>query len=70
MMTFNAFADKHNFKNKATSNLKIKQALCSIGLDNFDIYLRDGPFSGDIGVVILHPSKVRDWVAYINGNFF
>ena len=57
MMTFNDFIKKHNLKNKATSNIKIQQVLGSIGLDNVGIYLRDGPFSTDIGIVNLHPSK-------------
>ena len=42
---------------KATSNIRIYQALSSIGLDNVGIYLRDGPFSVDVGIVTLHPSK-------------
>ena len=69
-MTFNDFIKKHNLKNKATSNIKIQQVLGSIGLDNVGIYLRDGPFSSDIGIVNLHPSKGTHWVCYINGNYF
>ena len=34
-------------------------------LDNVDIYLRDGPFSSDIGIVNLRSSKGTHWVAYI-----
>ena len=56
-------------KNKATSNIKIQQVLSSIGLNNVGIYLRDGPFDSDIGIVKLHPSKGTHWVAYINENF-
>ena len=33
-------------------------------------YLRDGPFSDDIGIVNLHPSKRSHWVLYINENYF
>ena len=51
MMTFNDFVQKCNLKNKATSNIKIQQVLSSIGLDNFGVYLRDGRFSSDIGIV-------------------
>ena len=34
------------------------------------INLRDGPFSSDIGLVNLHPSKGTHWVCYINENYF
>ena len=69
-MSFNDFVNKYNLKNKATSNIKIQKILTSIGLDNINIYLRDGPFSSDIGIVNLHPSKGTHWVFYINENFF
>ena len=69
-MDFNDFFKKHNLKNKATSNLKVQQVLDSIGLNNVGIYLRDGPFSTDIGIVNLHPSKGSHWVCYINENYF
>ena len=70
MMTFNEFIKKHNLKNKATSNIKIQQVLNSIGLNNAGIYLRDGVFSTNIGIVNLHPSKGTHWVCYINENYF
>ena len=70
MMLFNEFIKKHNLRNKATSNIKIQQVLNSIGLNNIEIYLRDGPFSNDIGIVNLHPSKGTHWVTYINENYF
>ena len=54
---FNEFIKKYNLKNKATSKTKIQQVLHSIGLNNVSIYLRDGPFESDIGIVNLHPSK-------------
>ena len=69
-MTFNEFIKKHNLKNKPTSNIKIQQVLNSIGLNNVGIYLRDGVFSTDIGIVNLHPSKGTHWVCYINENYF
>ena len=72
-MTFNDFIDfikKHNLKNKPTSNIKIQQVLNSIGLNNAGISLRDGPFSSDIGIVNLHPSRGTHWVTYINENYF
>ena len=69
-MTFNEFIKKHNLKNKATSNIKIQQVLNSIGLNDVGIYLRDGPFESDIGIVNLHSSKGSHWVYYINENYF
>ena len=67
-MTFNDFVHEHNLKNKATSNIKIQQVLCSIGVDNVGIYLRDEHFSTDIRLVNLHPLKGTHWVTYINEN--
>ena len=69
-MTFNDFIKKYNLKNKSTSNIKSQQVLDSIVLNNVNIYLRDGPFSSDIGIVYLHPSKGTHWICYINENYF
>ena len=69
-MKFNDFDKKFDLKNKATSNIKIQQVLNSIGLNNIGIYLRDGPFESDIGIVNLHPSKGTHWICYINENYF
>ena len=52
---FNDFIKKHNLKNKATSNIKIQQILSSLSLNDIGIYLRDGLFEYDIGIVNLHP---------------
>ena len=71
VLTFNDFIKKFNLKNKATSNLKIYEVLKKMGLDSkVGLYLRDGPFASDIGVVNLHPSKGTHWVCYINENYF
>ena len=71
MMKINDFVHRHDLKNKATSNIKTYEALKKIGQDSkVGIYLRDGPFSGDIGIVNLHPSKRTHWVLYINENYF
>ena len=70
MMSFNDFFRNCNLKNKATSIIKIQQVLSSIGLGSIIIYLRDGPFSSDIGIVNLHPSKRTHWVCYINEIYF
>ena len=69
MITFNDFVHKHNLRNKATSNIKLQQVLNSIGLNNVGIYLRDGPFSSDIGIVSLHPSKKRIGLVILTKNF-
>ena len=69
-MSFNDFVDKNKLKNKATSNKKVFQKLSSLSLTDVGMYLRDGPFSSDIGIVKLHPSKGTRWVAYINENYF
>ena len=70
MMSFNEFIKKHNLENKATSNIKIQKVLNSIGLNNVNIYLRDGPFSSDIGIVNLHPTRGSHWVLYIHESYF
>ena len=62
MMSFNQFVYKLNLKIKASSNKEIYQTVCSIGLNNICLDLRDGPFSSVIGVVNLHPSKGTHWV--------
>ena len=70
MMTFNDFVRTHNLKNKATSNIKIQNILSSLSLNDVGIYLRDGSFLSDIGIVNLQPSKGTHWVTYINENYF
>ena len=71
MITFNDFVRKHNLKNKATSNIKSHEVLKKIGLNSkVGICLRDGPFSSDIEIVSLHPSKGTHWVCYIYENYF
>ena len=65
-MMFNDFIKKYNLRNKATSNIKIQQILSSVGLADVGIYLRDGQFKSDIGIVNLHLSKGTQWVFYTN----
>ena len=69
-MTFNDFIKKYKLKNEATSNIKIQQVLSSLSLNDVGIYLRDGLFESDIGIVNLHPSEGTHWVTYINENYF
>ena len=70
MMSFNDFVKKFDLKNKATSNIKIQQILSCLCLSDVGIYLRDGLFSTDVGIVNLHPLKGTHWVCYINENYF
>ena len=67
--SFDDLVYKLRLKIKATSSIK-KQVLSFIQLDNVDIHLRDGSFSSDLGIVNLHPSNEKNWVAYIRVNFF
>ena len=69
-MTFNEFIKKYKLKNKVTSNIKIQQVLSSLFLNDVGIYLRDGHFKSDIGIVNLHPLKGSHWICYINENYF
>ena len=48
MMLFKDFIQKRKIK-KATSNIKTYQGISSILIDNVDKYLRDRPFSSDVG---------------------
>ena len=65
-MTFNDFVHKHNLKNRAMSNIKIYKVLKNIGLDSkMRIYLRDGKYPTNYGIVNLHPSKGTHWVCDI-----
>ena len=65
-MTLNDFIKNYKLKNKALSNTKIQQFLSSLSLNDVGIYLRDGPFESDIGIVNLHSSKSTRWVCYTN----
>ena len=69
-MTFNDSVHKYNLENRQTSNKKIQQVLSSVSLNDIGIYLRDGPFSSDIGIVFLHPLKGTHWVCYLNEKYF
>ena len=70
ILVVNDFIKKYNLKNEATSNIKIQQVLSSLSLNDIGIYLRDGPFESDTGIVNLHPTKGTHWVCYINENYF
>ena len=69
-MSFIGFVHYYGLNNRATTNINRYQVCFSIGLDNVDIYPRDEPSSGDVGIVSLHPSKGTHWATYINENYF
>ena len=69
-MSFHDFVHSFNLKNKTTLNIKIQKVFRSIGLNSVGIYLRDGPFESDIGMVNLHRYKGTHWVCYRNENYF
>ena len=70
-MTFSDFVKKYNLKNNATSKMKINEVLKKIGLDSkVGVFLRDGPFLSDNGVVNLHPKKGTHWVCFIHQIYF
>ena len=58
------------FEKKAISNTKNNEVLSYLSLHDVGIYLRDGPFSKNIGIVNLHPSKGTHWVAHRNKSNF
>ena len=70
MITFNDFIRKHTLKNKAASNVEINRVVWFLDLIDVWIYLRDGPFKSDIGIVNLHPSKGTHWVCDIKEYYF
>ena len=67
-MSFNDFIIKYDLQNKTTSNIK-KQIFSSLSLNILRKYLRDGPFSSDVGIVNLHPQKGTHSVAYTNKKY-
>ena len=69
-MMFNDFVHNYSLKNEATPSVKVYQVFPSIGLDNVDFSLRNGPFSSDIGIINLHASEGTHWVVYINETCF
>ena len=66
LMSFNDLIKKYKLKTEATSNIKIQQVLLSLSLNGVGVFLRDGPFTSDVGIVNLHQSKATHWVCYIN----
>ena len=69
MMTFKDLIHNYVLKNEASSIIKIYQVLCSIGLNIVRIFLRDGPFSSDIGTFNFHLSERIHCIGYLNETF-
>ena len=70
MITFNELNKEYKLKDKATSNVEMNRVLSSLSLNKVGIYLRDGPFESDIGIVNIHLSEGTHWVCYITENYF
>ena len=70
-MTFNDSVHRYKLKNKATSIIKKYEVTKKIGLNSkVGIFLRDGDFSKNYGMVNLYPSRGSHLVIYKNGNCF
>ena len=69
MMSGKDFLHKHKLK-KATSNIKKQKVFSSIGLTNIGMYLRDGPFSNDVGIVEMQSTKWNALGCIIKRIFF
>ena len=50
-LSFKEFIEKYGLKNEATSNVKIKEILNTLQLNSTGIYMRDGKFRTDSGIV-------------------
>ena len=57
-------------KNKATSNIKVRQRLFSSPLNDARIYLGDGPLEIGLRIVDFHTTKRTQWVAHVNRTYF
>ena len=57
MMSFGDFIQKNSLKKYATSNTKTQQILSSLSLNSVGTYSKDGPFTTDVGIVDIHPTK-------------
>ena len=62
--SFKEFNEKYGLKNKATSNVKIKETLDILKLNSIGVYMRNAKFTTDSGIVNLHPTKGTHWVMF------
>ena len=63
MMSFSDFVHNYGLRNKSASILKIQNILISLASKDVRIFLGNGTFSGDLGIVNIHPTKGTHWVA-------
>ena len=81
-LSFKEFVEKYGLKDEATSNVKIKEILDTLGTQSasgaFDIlkvnsngiYMRDDKFTTTSGIVNLHPTKGTHWVMFSDKFYF
>ena len=69
MMSIIDLIHKYSLKNKAVSITKIQQ-IPSSSFKVVKIFLGNGPFTTNVGIVKLNPTKRHHWVAIINQNYF
>ena len=64
-VVYESLIKKYGLKNEATSNVEIKEILQILNI-SCGIYMRDDTFYTKSGIVILHPTKGKNWVMYTN----
>ena len=69
-MLFNKYVHEYVWKSNSTSNIKNENILSTLSLSDVKLNLGDGPFSSDVGIVSLHPSKGTHWVADMKISFW
>ena len=60
-MSFSDFVREHDLKNKATSNIRIQQVLCSLGLDKVETSQEMDRFQVTLESLICILHKVLNW---------
>ena len=70
MMSLTDFVHKHKIKIKGTWLTKKYRVFFSIGLDKVVICPRNRPFSSDVRIIKVQPTKWTHWVVFKNGKFF
>ena len=69
--SFADFVFQYNLKKKATSNIKLQQMLKRLGLHfKVSVFVRNGIFSTNSGILNLQHSKGSHWVCYIGDSYF
>ena len=63
------FCSQIQIERKTNLNIKTQQVLLSLSLNDVRIFLRDGPFQSDRGIVNFYPSEGTRWVCYTNNNY-